>query len=781
MTRFFTLLVSYLILSQTQAQGLSAPVAEGVYGGQLGDFETWAFSSDSIYCVVSTDSPNSIFWAKANRSANRNNLAWEPLPSADADDGFGGSIMNIEIHQTSHSIFFLAQGTVYKTDFGASTATAVDSMVKEFMIHGDTMALVKNNPMAGGQDVLDFGSLSTSGGYLKIATINLLKNYTEAPQMLINHSDQKLHLFERGNSPHRYELQDPFYAMTASTALASALNPAPVRANIEWRTYGFNSSGTWFVAGQPPLNNPTMLDRRMAYSNNNGLSWVDTTMNTPGPIGGVVGNNMVFQNYAGGTAQALYIGNAVEQDLSSFGNWVNPGAVYIDGLNRANDGYTKIDPIDPNLVYHSTNIGFGYSTQQGDSIFGWNEGLTAVQVNDIDMNRSFSTGWVASKSGLRKVENYKTSPVWSNPMFPNFDGAPYTAIAMTPGSDDTIYAGNQRVYRSQNGGTAVSPTNDGWDQVFSPEMAPWNFNRINSHCTSIAVAPDSANIVLAGYSIDFADQGGCFYSLDGGNNWQQLLLNATGMGQDLDVNDIVITREAGALVAYIGLASDPISSGQYGLFRAELGTSGWTLSREPGFSATDAIIDLELNDSGDSLYVLNYDPGLLPVSNVYIKDLNSGSWSNFAGPSANGEASAITDGDGFVFVSLDERIYINTVDGSLGWSLGYAYPVGTDINVLFYDELLVGTGTGLYAHDLDAHFTVDESQKAQLLNLYPNPSKGVLHLSKAQVFSVFDLWGREVHQGTSATDYLDCQSWPNGIYILRVASGESHKFLLQKN
>lgn len=757
------------------SQSLSAPVAEGVFGGQVGDFETWHYNSDTTYLICATQSPNSLFWAKASRNGSRQNLAWQPVPSADADDGFGSSILNIEIHQTSGNIFFLSNGKVYSTYLGSSNASIVDSMVKEFIIYGDTMALVKNNPLPSGQDIMDFGPITpATGTYIKAGTINLLKNYSEPPQMLVAPSDGHLHLFERGSSPHRYRLMDPFNSMSTSTSLTSAVSPAPSISNIVWRTYGFDQSGTWYVAGQPPLSNPTVRDRHLAWSSDNGMTWNDAPINTPGPIGGAVGNNLVINEISGN--QSLFIGNAVEQNLSSIGTWINPGAVYIEDLNRANDGFTKVDPNDQDLVYHSTNIGFGYSTHRGDSIFGWNEGLTAVQVNDIEMTDDFSIGWVASKSGVRKVEDYNTgSPIWSPTAFPTFDGSPYTAVGLSTQKPDTVFVGNQRVYRSTNGGQRVSPSNDGWTQVFSPENAPYNFNRINSHCTALAVSPDSSEIVMAGYSIDFGDQGGCFYSLDGGQNWQQLLLVGTTAGQDVDVNDIVFTKENGLIVAYIGLASDPISSGQYGLFRAELGTSGFTATRESGFGATDATIDLEVNNTGETLFLLNYDPGLLPVSNVYLKDLNSGTWSNFAGPSATGQASAITDGDGYVFLSLDEKIYLNSTDGSLGWSLGYAYPVGTEINVLFYDELLVGTGTGLYAHDLHANISLVEQETFERVEIYPNPTENLIHLSRPTQLTIYNLQGQIIYESEAAVSTLVVSNWPSGIYLLNLANGQTEK------
>lgn len=760
------------------AQNLSAPTAEGVFGGQVGDFETWSFSSDSIYVVTATYSPNSLFWAKADRSGGRTDLEWQVFPSADADDGFGSSIFNVEIHESSHTVYFLAFDKVYRTDFNASTATVVDSLVKEFIIIGDTMALVKNNPMPTGNNVMDFGAINSSGVYTKSGSINLLKNYNEPPQMVLNPSTQRLHLFERGSSPHMYQVMDAFNAMTSSSSLTSAVSPSPTTPNIEWRTYGFDAAGTWYVAGQPPLNNPTARDRRLAWSSDNGMTWNEGDINTPGPIGGIVGNNILITD--NGSVESLFIGNAIERDISTISTWVNPGISFISELNRANDGYTKQDAVDGNVVYHSTNIGFGYSVDIGDTIYGWNEGLTAVQVNDIDMTSDFATGWVASKSGVRKVENYNTaSPNWSGPAFPTFDGAPYTAVGMTPGKPDTVFVGNQRIYRTLNGGQQISPMNDGWSQVFTPENPPLNYNRINTHCTGIAVSPDSSEIIIAGYNIDFGDQGGCFYSTDGGSNWQQLLLVAGSPGQDVDVNDVVFTYESGKVVAYIGLESDPVSSGQYGLFRAELGSSGFTVSREGSFGAQEGVVDLEVNTNGDSLYVLIRHNTLLPNNYVHIKDLSTGTWSSVIGVSAAGAPTAITDGDGYIFVSLDERIYMNSTDGTLGWSLGYAYPVGTEINVLFYDELLVGTGTGLYAHDIVNNISLEEAPTNTTITVFPNPAHNTVHWERPSRVAVYSVSGQKVYESTSAVSQFSSAALQNGLYIIKFAEGGQAKVLIQ--
>ena len=128
---FFSFLFSTKV---TIAQTLTAPEAEGVYGGQILDIESWKFDSDSVYVVISTQSPNSIFIAKGYRNLTKTNLDFSVLESAGSDDGYGSNVENIEIHESSNTIYFLTNGSVYQTGINSSTATFVDDLVKNFII-----------------------------------------------------------------------------------------------------------------------------------------------------------------------------------------------------------------------------------------------------------------------------------------------------------------------------------------------------------------------------------------------------------------------------------------------------------------------------------------------------------------------------------------------------------------------------------------------------------------------------------------------------------------------
>jgi hypothetical protein len=774
----------YLTTLNIHAQTLSAPVAEGVYGGQILDIESWKFHADSVYVTISTQSPNSIFIAKGYRNSSMNNLSFSVLKSAGDDDGYGSNVENIEVHEKSNTIYFLTNGSVYQTGINSSSATFVDNLVKNFIIQGDTMCLIKNNISAGGNDELVFGPLDVSGNFTPTNSFSLLKQFTDPPQLIISPSDNKLHLFDRGVSPQRQFIGDPFNSMTNSSTVSSAIHAAPTSyPNINWRTFGIYNDGSIYITGQPPLDKPDITDRRIAWSYDNGYNWNSELMNGPGPQGGVVGSNIIIEDI--GSGRHLYCGNLFLTDTNDMNTWYNPGKVLISDLNRANDGKTLADPINQDIKYHTTNIGFGYSTSAGDYIYGWNEGIEAVQVNDIDMNPDFSIGWVASKSGVRKVENYNTaSETWHPPYFPNLDGAPYLSVAIDTFDHNTVFVGNQRVYRTTNGGTSTG--SGGWDQVFTPESAPYGFNRINTKCNAIAISKFDNNVILAGFSESYSNKGGAFYSLDGGTTWDQLLLNSTSKGYDVDINDIELTEEGGNVVAYLGAESYLLSSAGYGIYRAELSSGIWSVTQEPGFSAGDNIIDLEMNAARDSLIVLFRSNPTMMQNQILFKDITTGTWSSTSsGPFSNpSKPSAITVGDGYMFLAIDENIYTRPISLTSAWTLAYSYPVGIDINVLFYDELLVGTSTGLYAHDLEAQTVSSNStfktENEEVSYVIENGKVQVNSSFEIKQLKIFDIAGKEIFKSSPNQKTFELSvNLNSGVYIINATNKKgkivSHK------
>ena len=598
------------------AQTLSAPIAQGVYGGTVQAIATWEPHPDTTVVVLSSESANTLFYGKAYRGSG---TYWQDslrtVPSADEDDGFGANVGEVEIHPTSGTIFFLYGSDVYSTTLTATAATKVDSLVNTMLLINDTLFTVKNGLTPTGQNRLGWSPISATGSLMSGGTISLLKNYTSQPQLLLNPATKKLQIYDRGQMPHLYTVNDTYFNMSSSTGLSSAVNPVPSGAfysQYQWRTYGFADDGTWYVAGNANNTASPSLERKLAWSSNNGISWTVVDMDIPGPPGGALAGEMVIQS--SGASRHVTIGSCTTKDNGN--NWNNPGYTFLEKLNRANDGAIAVDPIDDDIKYHATNVGFGFSTDSCANMYDWNPGFEAVRVNDIDMTASFATGWVASKSGIRKVSGYKSgAPVWSDTQFPMGDGSPYTAVGMDPADSNTIFVGNLRIYRTTDDGMS-------WTQVFDPGNAPLSYSRFGTEATAVKVCPWNSQHVIATFRNSFSQHdGGTFASNDGGNNWSQVLMGATSPGYDVNCNDVIFALEGTDTVAYIATEPQLTTMGSpsgVGMYKLTLGSTGWTSAVEGSFGATDYNMDMVI--SGDSLYVLNGDPGVLPVFNVAIKD-----------------------------------------------------------------------------------------------------------------------------------------------------------------
>jgi photosystem II stability/assembly factor-like uncharacterized protein len=122
-------------------------------------------------------------------------------------------------------------------------------------------------------------------------------------------------------------------------------------------------------------------------------------------------------------------------------------------------------------------------------------------------------------------------------------------VTIDPNDSDTVYTGNQRVYRTKNDGLswdALTPVLDG------------------SPISAIEVAPADSNAIYVG-----TENGGIFRSLDGGTTWSA---NLTGP----DLPGVMVTRiethPADASDVYLTVGN----SGNSHVFRSKDNGSTWT-------------------------------------------------------------------------------------------------------------------------------------------------------------------------------------------------------------
>lgn len=772
-------IIGHILVSAGLAQ-LSAPNVEAVYGGRINDIAGYVKSSgssgDTSRIFIATESANTLFYADIHSQPGPPSFGtFSTVPGVDADNGFGDGVQDITVHGTSGKVFFIFNNQIIS---GHPELSTTDTLYSGFGLNGlevfgDTLFFVEDQQ-------LYFGSLDTAGNYSNLAGSPISIGAANFRASIhVNPRTDTLYIFMSGNNPRLFRASDSYDNVSGATTF-SDISPAGLSTSLEWRAFGIAPDGRLFVAGSDNTG------KRIAYSDDETI-WTEysTGMN------GGSGQNICFS----GDSAAYYVySSSIYNDNNGLsGSWMGFG--WNGQETHPNDGVVCVDPVNESIVYMTTDQGLGASINNGEIIFEINDGIEAVQVSDFDQRADKQTGWVASKSGVRRVKNYLTSPTWTNALFPMGDGSPYYSVETDPSDTLIVYAGNVRIYQSKDEGMS-------WSRIFTPEDAPYSFSGVGTKALALEVCDYDSNIVFAGFEVQGSDKGGVFYSHNRGTTWDQLLIEATATGYDVDISDIIFNVEGTDTVAYFGAQYDLSSPRGYGVYRAVKSGAIWTVSQDMGATGTSAgyayvasIWDLVLSTTKDTVFAAGTDAGNNHAV-AYYKPLNStGLWTPFgtSGFPMNGvEATAITVGRDTVYVAIDNDIYYFDIAASL-WTLGYSYPRGTRINVLFYDDLLVGCDFGLYGHTTENTVVSVDNERAGLtpetpvlIQNYPNPFNAQTMIqfyipqSDRVTLTIFNLKGQVVESvinGNISKGYheirVDMSQYTSSVYIYQLKTSNT--------
>ncbi|NNE70209.1 MAG: T9SS type A sorting domain-containing protein [Rhodothermales bacterium] len=760
-------LIALLMLTVGTAQAqLAAPDVETVWGGRVLDIDGYASGSGTTRVFVATESANTLFYADMSTGGGSLSFGgWNVVPSVDADDDYGQEVNVIAAHPGSGYVFFShPDHGLLKTSPSSSTPDIVDpGFASDIMVHNDTLLFVAGPQLYVG--TVDASGNTTVFGGLATGTAGFMHSIDVHPW------SDSVYVFTAGSSPSLVKSNATLGAFTSTTTF-STVDVSSLSSSVDWKAFAIAPSGRLFIVGD------TGTSKHVAYSDD------ESTWTQGSVYDWIAGNNIGFQGDS--TAYSVYFAS-VYNATNGVGSWSEFGNSGLE--THPNDGPVFADPNDPLVVLMTTDQGIGATTDGGATIAEIDDGLEAVQVNDFDMIASKTEGWLASKSGVRHVSGFLSSPSWTNAMFPMGDGAPYFSIEIDPQDNSYVYAGNNRVYRTTDAGSS-------WTRLFTPEDPPYNFPMVGTHALAIEVAPFDSLLIMAGYEVQ-GGSGGLFWSGDRGANWDQILLQSSSAGGDVNVTDVVFEIEGADTLAYV--------SAEYGsgrsVYKVTKSGSTWTAQQDMNGSGTStgsaivaSIMDLQESVSGDTLYAVGTDAGINhPIA--YFKDLTAATplWTPLTTsgfPFVSGkQATAAAVGGDTLFVGVDHEVYAFRAGGS-SWNLGYSYPVGTNINMLFYDELLVGTGTGIYAHFNHGTSGTSSAPEAEvptrvrLDSAYPNPFNPTTVIEYALPQSgrvrlaVYDALGRRMAMladgvrpaGTHAVR-VDASSWAVGTYFVVLETG----------
>ena len=679
--------------------GQTITTVEGVYGGRInaitgGKIGTGVLS-DSLRIVVATESANSLFYADVKASAfgsiSKVN-SFTVLPSADASIGLGSNIRRIAYHKESEKIYFVNNGNLYYTSITDPAATAVPTGggIIDVAVHNNKLYYLS---AVGANNTFYYSTIDATTGTVTAVSNTTVNGY--AFTALVKGHDSKLYAFKEGSAPKALQFGGDFtsgidFATTTIDAMA-----VPTATGYSWSAMGVYNDGTVYVGGTNGGTNPYKY-----VANTSSFGSAYNIVNTN--ITGTSGYNIEFRTGTFGSVY-VYFGSTYSPSAGAAGTWVLIGNTGFE--THPNDGSVFL--LNENSLTNKGNIlmttdqGLGLSENSGASIHEIDDGILATQVYDFDMNKDKSFGWLAGKDGVRYVSDYSGSAKrWSTSIFPNGDGSPYFSAEMVDDST-TAYVGNVRLYRTSDKGTS-------WSQIFTAENAPYNYPQVGSQIQAIAISDSLTNIVMIGYkNTNSGQKGGVFYTLDGGLHWSQLYIHTSTDGQDVNVNDIEIVSDSGKIVAYIGVDYDnTVSPIVRGMYKAQYDGSTWSVRSEEIygaptslFSVMDIVIpskDTIIATGGFYNPVLHHEYGInfmisRPVLNTWHSAVNSTT-------RTSGHTACSWNVDTF-FYAYSNSIYYDVITfgysatGHSGEGLYATVPVGTEINVLYYDELLAGTAS----------------------------------------------------------------------------------------
>ncbi|MCF8262101.1 MAG: T9SS type A sorting domain-containing protein [Melioribacteraceae bacterium] len=783
--KFIQFVIILLVIATNVYSQLAIPEVEAVYGGRINAITGYAKTADTSRIFISTESANSIFYADVDHSSSTPVYStFTVMPGLNASAGFGESIQRIAAHPQSGKVFFIHQdGLLSSHPNNSIVDTVFAGPIFEFMLVDSGLVFLNNSD-------LRFGMLDSNGNFAEDSNSPLATGFSGGlPSLIYNPVDSILYGFESGASVGIYKTSDKFFELDGSSTSWTDISPSSLSSSVQWTAFGISPSGRLFLGGTDGFN------KHFAYSDDES-SWT-----TYSEMNGVSGRNFAFSGDS--TSYKVYFAKGYNHSNGIGGSWEqfgNPGGLE----THPNDGSVFVDPVNNDVVYMTTDQGIGSSYDSGMTIFEIDEGVEAVQVNDISMTDSKNTAWLASKSGIRRVRNYRSSsPSWTNAIFPNGDGSPYYSAEMNHSDSTIAYVGNVRVYKTSDDGSS-------WQQIFSPENAPYNFSQIGTKCLAIEEAYFDENIIFAGYEISEADKGGLFFSTDAGATWDQILLEAASFGQDVDVTDIVFNIEGTDTVAYVSAIYDLSAPQGRSVYRVVKSSLSWTASQDMNSSGTSTgsvivvtLWDVEVNETRDTIYAVGTDAGINHPT-IYYKPVNSTNlWTPITTSNlpngTNVEASAFTEGNDTLYIAVNHEVYYLRKGTSSSWQLGFSYPVGTRINFLYFDDLLVGTSLGLFAHfDSRSSVTGTKSKSDNikpdqftLYQNYPNPFNPTtlisfnLSLPSKVVLKVYDTLGREVAELINGyrtngiyNINFDANELPTGVYIYTLKAG--NKFQTRK-
>lgn len=688
--RFATAVLWGFLAIQSFSYGqVSLPHMERIFGGAIRTLDAMEVNVGVSRIFVSAESPRALFYADVDHAATNWSLKfgdWEIVPDYEAvyDHGIPS---HFAVHPESGRLF------VCDEQEGLLNAGLTPNTLYTSIAQSATAVLIESNYLfcvgaTNSHDyVMYFGTVDVSGVLTELPGSPIACEADGYVSMSIHPSNRKLYFMNSAGPTNLFVSTNTYDAFSAATTFDVIALPNPITNWIGQMRMGIGPDGKLFVNG---LTNITV---HIAMSEDDGASWATT--NTGAESAGTTrGLSYAFSGTA--SDYEVFVGMMINTNSGEMADWAQlprPPGGWVE--THVNMGDVMFDPVDASILYMTTDEGAGYSTNRGTTIYENNQGLTATQVNDVDFPTNKAMCWLSAKNGAYYTTNFVKNTDWENANFP--DGMVFSiGVDLSDTNYTTVYAGSRRIWKTTTG------TN--WFQVHSELYQDGVSDGVPDGW--IEDFEVNSNFVYAGYHgyVNEDPMGMFLESANSGSSWARVATN-------IDVTDIQRLFEGGTSVVYVSADTYPTNLVTWGVYRYVPGTGTWTHD----FTNLALVSDLDVATNGEVLAC-----GMNPDSyaRAWQRDRTTGAWSELTTnglpkikwpdeyPDWLGPCMTVgysSSGSQVLYLGLVKSVYYLT-EGASSWQTTPYMQLrnGSVIHVLVWDDLLVGTESGLISQDIDS-------------------------------------------------------------------------------
>jgi len=306
---------------------------------------------------------------------------------------------------------------------------------------------------------LYYGTLDAQGNYTAGGEANITDEAGLWPErMVIDPSDGTIYIMSNNweTGAEIYKSSDAYDEISDATTFAQIETPSETEGSYQWHAFGIGPDGQLYLGGWEQAG---MGGNAIAYLEPGAESWETVSLEN---------------EYSGIGEDFAFIGEADEYDVFCGTMVSQNGGIAWQNLPRRDEGKAypnssciQVDPNDADVLYIPTSRGMGYSTDAGHSFYEMSKGIEAVHIKNLAVDPATGNGWAVARSGVYRVYDLNTDPVWSAPMDPHGEGATYNTVDMdlSDPTGNTVYVGTEwgdRTFLTTDGG-------ESWKSLWRPQ------------------------------------------------------------------------------------------------------------------------------------------------------------------------------------------------------------------------------------------------------------------------------------------------------------------------